>query len=87
MLWRQEAEAALKGSPGWLEEPGDLGQVVELFGSHVGLVELHCQLAVLPMVTGALPARCIQGVQQPGSDVERAEPGADRQLFDAGCAG
>jgi hypothetical protein len=81
MPWRQGAEAALRGSPGWLEEPGDLGQVVDLFGSHVGLVELHRQLAVLL-------ARCIQGVQHGrGPGVEQAEPRADQQLFDAGCAG
>jgi hypothetical protein len=40
------------------------------------------------MVTGALPARCTQGVQHgQGPGVEQAEPRADQQLFDAGCAG
>jgi hypothetical protein len=51
------------GATGALQQPGDLGQVVDLFGRDVGLVQLHRHRAVLPMPAGPLPARRVEDFQ------------------------
>ena len=43
------------GRLGCLEQPGDLGQVVDLFGRDVGLAQLHGHLAVFPMAASTPP--------------------------------
>jgi hypothetical protein len=57
--WRALAVLA-----GGLQQPGDLGQVVDLLGRHVRLVQLHRHQAVLAMLASALPARPIEAVEQ-----------------------
>jgi hypothetical protein len=61
-----------------LQQPGDLGQVVDLLGRHVGLVQLHRHQAVLAMATGPLPARAAKPGQQ--GQVLGAEPFQAGQL-------
>jgi hypothetical protein len=47
-----------------LAQPGDLGQVVDLLGGDVGLVQLHQHGAVLAVPAGPLLPRRVEGFQQ-----------------------